>query len=89
MHDQRVDEVREAVRRTYARVAETSAGGGGVPSCWGGAPRIQPTAAESMGYARQDVESVEPCFQFHLQQARKLGVSRPDMMRTVKTVQVG
>jgi len=58
MHNQRVDEVREAVRQTYAQVAEASAGGGNGPGCCGGAPAIQPTAAESLGYARQDVESV-------------------------------
>ena len=29
----------------------------------------------------------EPCFKYHFQQARKLGVSRDDMMRAVQTAQ--
>ena len=29
----------------------------------------------------------EPCFKYHFQQAGKLGVSREDMMRAVKTAQ--
>jgi AhpD family alkylhydroperoxidase len=29
----------------------------------------------------------EPCFKFHYQQAKKLGVSRDDMMRAVRTAQ--
>ena len=29
----------------------------------------------------------EPCFKYHFQQAKKLGVSREDMMRAVKTAQ--
>ena len=51
MHDQRVDEVREAVRQTYAQVAKTAGG-----CC--GKPVVQPTAAQALGYARQDVDTV-------------------------------
>lgn len=58
MNDVRNDEIRQAVRETYARVAEAPAGGGCAPSCCGGTTAIQPTAAEALGYVREDVESV-------------------------------
>ncbi len=55
MNDVRNDEIRQTVRETYARVAEAPAGC--APSCCGSAPAIQPTAAEALGYVREDVES--------------------------------
>ncbi len=52
------DEIRQAVRETYTRVAEAPTDGGCAPSCCGGTTNIQPTAAEALGYCREDVESV-------------------------------
>jgi len=56
MNDRRDDEVREAVRQTYAQVAEAAAGRSS--GCCGTAPAIQPIAAEVLGYASQHAESV-------------------------------
>jgi len=43
--------------------------------------------AELVAIGAAIAANCEPCFKFHFQQARKLGVSREDMMRAVKTAQ--
>jgi AhpD family alkylhydroperoxidase len=52
MNDPRHDEVRDAVRETYAQIAQSASG------CCGSAPPLQPIDAERLGYARQDLEAV-------------------------------
>jgi AhpD family alkylhydroperoxidase len=52
MNDPRHDEVRDAVRGTYAQVANSASG------CCGSAPPLQPIDAERLGYAPQDLEAV-------------------------------
>ena len=58
MNDQRHEEIRQAVRQTYAQVAETAPGDGCAPNCYGGVSVIQPTPAETLGYAQEDLEGV-------------------------------
>ncbi len=43
--------------------------------------------AELVAIGAAIAANCEPCFKFHFQQAKKLGVSREDMMRAVKTAQ--
>jgi AhpD family alkylhydroperoxidase len=43
--------------------------------------------AELVAIGAAIAANCEPCFKYHFQQARKLGVSREDMMRAVKTAQ--
>ncbi len=43
--------------------------------------------AELVAIGAAIAANCEPCFKYHYQQARKLGVSRKDMMRAVKTAQ--
>lgn len=43
--------------------------------------------AELVAIGAAIAANCEPCFKYHYQQARKLGVSRGDMMRAVKTAQ--
>jgi AhpD family alkylhydroperoxidase len=45
------------------------------------------TMAELVAIGAAIAANCEPCFKYHYQQARKLGVSREDMMRAVKTAQ--
>ncbi|MGZ8245676.1 arsenite methyltransferase [Methylomagnum sp.] len=58
MNDSRHDEVRDAVRQTYARVAESASGDGNGSGCCGGGFPLQAIDAEKLGYARQDLEAV-------------------------------
>ena len=52
------------------------------------APGIYTDAvAELVAIGAAIAANCEPCFKFHFQQAGKLGVSRQDMMRAVKTAQ--
>ncbi|MEN6605218.1 MAG: arsenite efflux transporter metallochaperone ArsD [Bryobacteraceae bacterium] len=52
------------------------------------APTIYTDAvAELVAIGAAIAANCEPCFKFHFQQAKKLGVSREDMMRAVKTAQ--
>jgi len=52
------------------------------------APSIYSDAvAELVAIGAAIAANCEPCFKYHFQQARKLGVSREDMMRAVKTAQ--
>ncbi|MGO9274088.1 MAG: arsenite efflux transporter metallochaperone ArsD [Terriglobia bacterium] len=43
--------------------------------------------AELVAIGAAIASNCEPCFKYHFQQAKKLGVSRDDMMRAVKTAQ--
>ncbi len=43
--------------------------------------------AELVAIGAAIASNCEPCFKYHFQQAKKLGVSRQDMMRAVKTAQ--
>jgi AhpD family alkylhydroperoxidase len=43
--------------------------------------------AELVAIGAAIAANCEPCFKYHFQQAKKLGVSRADMMRAVKTAQ--
>jgi AhpD family alkylhydroperoxidase len=43
--------------------------------------------AELVAIGAAIAANCDPCFKFHFQQARKLGISREDMMRAVKTAQ--
>lgn len=43
--------------------------------------------AELVAIGAAIAANCEPCFKYHFQQAKKLGVSREDMMRAVKTAQ--
>ena len=43
--------------------------------------------AELVAIGAAIAANCNPCFKFHFQQARKLGISREDMMRAVKTAQ--
>jgi AhpD family alkylhydroperoxidase len=43
--------------------------------------------AELVAIGTAIAANCEPCFKYHFQQAKKLGVSREDMMRAVKTAQ--
>ena len=43
--------------------------------------------AELVAIGAAIAANCEPCFKYHFQQAGKLGVSREDMMRAVKTAQ--
>lgn len=43
--------------------------------------------AELVAIGAAIAANCEPCFKYHFQQARKLGVSREDMMRAVETAQ--
>jgi AhpD family alkylhydroperoxidase len=66
------------VRDELARIA-----GVGVPVA---APSIYTEAiAELVAIGAAIAANCEPCFKYHFQQAKKLGVSREDMMRAVKT----
>lgn len=52
------------------------------------APSIYSDAvAELVAIGAAIASNCEPCFKYHFQQAKKLGVSREDMMRAVKTAQ--
>ena len=52
------------------------------------APGIYTDAvAELVAIGAAIAANCEPCFKYHYQQAGKLGVSREDMMRAVKTAQ--
>jgi len=52
------------------------------------APSIYSDAvAELVAIGAAIAANCDPCFRFHFQQATKLGVSREDMMRAVKTAQ--
>jgi AhpD family alkylhydroperoxidase len=52
------------------------------------APSIYTDAvAELVAIGAAIAANCEPCFKFHFQQAKKLGVSREDMMRAVRTAQ--
>ncbi|HYE34042.1 arsenite efflux transporter metallochaperone ArsD [Methylocaldum sp.] len=52
------------------------------------APSIYTDAvAELVAIGAAISANCEPCFKYHFQQAKKLGVSREDMMRAVKTAQ--
>ena len=52
------------------------------------APSIYTDAvAELVAIGAAIAANCEPCFKYHFQQAKKLGVSREDMMRAVKTAQ--
>jgi AhpD family alkylhydroperoxidase len=52
------------------------------------APGIYTDAvAELVAIGAAIAANCEPCFKYHFQQAGKLGVSREDMMRAVKTAQ--
>jgi AhpD family alkylhydroperoxidase len=53
-----------------------------VPSMYTGA------VAELVAIGAAIAANCEPCFKYHFQQAKKLGVSREDMMRAVKTAQM-
>ncbi|MBI5084177.1 MAG: arsenite efflux transporter metallochaperone ArsD [Acidobacteria bacterium] len=53
------------------------------------APSIYTDAvAELVAIGAAIAANCEPCFKYHFQQAKKLGVSREDMMRAVKTAQM-
>jgi len=43
--------------------------------------------AELVAIGAAIAANCEPCFKYHFQQARKLGISREDMMLAVKTAQ--
>jgi len=43
--------------------------------------------AELVAIGAAIAANCEPCFKYHYQQARKLGISRQDMMHAVKTAQ--
>ncbi len=43
--------------------------------------------AELVAIGAAIAANCDPCFKFHFQQARKLGISREDMMLAVKTAQ--
>lgn len=45
------------------------------------------SVAELVAIGAAIAANCEPCFKYHHQQAKKLGVSREDMMRAVKTAQ--
>ena len=52
------------------------------------APSIYTDAiAELIAIGAAIAANCEPCFKFHFQQAKKLGISREDMMLAVKTAQ--
>ncbi|MDV3242164.1 MAG: carboxymuconolactone decarboxylase family protein [Methylocaldum sp.] len=52
------------------------------------APSIYTDAvAELVAIGTAIAANCEPCFKYHFQQAKKLGVSRDDMMLAVKTAQ--
>ena len=52
------------------------------------APSIYTDAvAELVAIGASIAANCEPCFKYHFQQAKKLGVSREDMMRAVNTAQ--
>jgi AhpD family alkylhydroperoxidase len=52
------------------------------------APSIYTDAvAELVAIGASIAANCEPCFKYHFQQAKKLGVSHEDMMRAVKTAQ--
>lgn len=52
------------------------------------APSIYTDAvAELVAIGAAIAANCEPCFRYHFQQAKKLGVSRADMMRAVRTAQ--
>ena len=54
----------------------------------GAAPSLYTDAvAELVAIGAAIAANCEPCFKYHFQQARKLGVSREDMMCAVKTAQ--
>jgi AhpD family alkylhydroperoxidase len=64
-------------------LARLSGVGAGVP-----APGIYTDAvAELVAIGAAIAANCEPCFKYHYQQAKKLGISREDMMRAVKTAQ--
>jgi AhpD family alkylhydroperoxidase len=46
-----------------------------------------PAVAELVAIGAAIASNCEPCFKYHFQQAKKLGVSREDMMRAVNTAQ--
>jgi AhpD family alkylhydroperoxidase len=73
-----------ASRGTYpAREELARIAGIGAP-----APSLYTEAvAELVAIGAAIAANCEPCFKYHFQQARKLGVSREDMMRAVKTAQ--
>ena len=53
------------------------------------APSIYTDAvAELVAIGASIAANCEPCFKYHFQQAKKLGVSREDMMCAVKTAQI-
>ncbi len=54
------DEVRQAVRQTYAQIASTEAVCGCSPNCCGGsaAPTDAKVASQGMGYSSEDVNSI-------------------------------
>jgi AhpD family alkylhydroperoxidase len=45
------------------------------------------SVAELVAIGAAIAANCKPCFKYHFQQARKLGVSREDMMRAVRTAQ--
>ena len=68
---------RYAAREDLARLAGLTA-----------APSLYTDAvAELVAIGAAIAANCEPCFKFHFQQAKKLGVSREDMMRAVRTAQ--
>jgi AhpD family alkylhydroperoxidase len=68
---------RYAARDDLARLAGLTA-----------APSLYTEAvAELVAIGAAIAANCEPCFKFHFQQAKKLGVSREDMMRAVRTAQ--
>ena len=68
---------RYAAREDLARLAGLAA-----------APSLYTDAvAELVAIGAAIAANCEPCFKFHFQQAKKLGVSREDMMRAVRTAQ--
>ena len=59
------------------------------PALEASAPGIYTDAvAELVALGAAIAANCDPCFKFHFQQATKLGVSREDMMRAVKTAQL-
>lgn len=68
------------VRDELARLSGVGAGES-VPSMYSDA------VAELVAIGAAIAANCEPCFKYHFQQAKKLGVSREDMMRAVQTAQ--
>lgn len=61
-------------------------------ACWAGLGGVEPSiyteaVQELVAIGAAIASNCEPCFKFHFDKARKLGVSKEDMLRAVRTAQ--